>query len=172
MKRYSWTRPVTLFLLVVMLMSLGTPAYAAAPRTQSFTVYEVNDKICDFPVAFGGEGVMRIFDINTADFTYTLHLTIWYENLNTGERIYSLNVNRQQLWFNNDGTYFDVGVGIWSMFHLPGQGNVMADVGKMIVTGPVDSGTQYEILYHNGLESATDPANGNFILAVCDVLGG
>lgn len=171
MKRYPVSRWVAMFLLVSMMLSFALPAYAAQPRTQTITIYEVNDRICDFPVAFGGEGVMRIFDLNTADFTYSLHLTIWYENLNTGERIYSLNVNRQQLWYNNDGTYFDVGVGLWAMFHLPGQGNVMPDVGKIIISGPMDPGTQYDIIYHNGLQSPGDPENGNFMMGVCDVLG-
>jgi hypothetical protein len=151
-----------------MLALNGTPAYAGAPKTQSFSVREVNTTLCAFPVEFGGEGVMRIFDSNRADFTYNLHLTIWYENLNTGERIYSVNVNRQQLWYQNDGTYIDIGVGIWALFHLPGEGHGMIDVGKIIITGPINPGTVYDVLYHNG---AFDPSNGNFMLGVCDVLG-
>ncbi|MEZ4713719.1 MAG: hypothetical protein R3A44_41410 [Caldilineaceae bacterium] len=171
MKRYSMRRLVTIFLSAVVTLTLAMPAYADAPRTQTVSIYEVNDRICDFPVAFGAEGVMRIFDLNKADLTYTLNLTIWYENVNTGERIYSQNVNRQQLWYDNDGNYFAIGVGLWAMFHLPKQGNVMPDVGKIIFTGPLDPGTQYDILYHNGLQSPGDPANGNFMMGVCEVLG-
>lgn len=168
MKRYTLNRLGTLVLLTVLLVSMSTPAFAAQPVTKSFSVREVNTTLCDFPVEFGGEGVMRIFNIDRADFTYTLHLTIWYENLNTHERIYSVNVNRQQLWYNNDGTYVDIGVGIWALFHLPSEGHGMVDVGKMIITGPIVPGTTYELIYHNGV---FDPSNGNFMTGVCEVLG-
>ena len=33
------------------MVSLGTPAYAAQPRTQTCTVYEVSNTFCAFPVA-------------------------------------------------------------------------------------------------------------------------
>lgn len=166
MKWLSLSRMITLFLVGLLVMVSGAPVRAAAPVTSHFSVTEVNTTLCNFPVEFRGEGVMRVFDNPTADFTYTLHLTIWYENLNTGARIYSLNVNRQQLWVQNDGTYIDIGVGVWALFHLPGQGHGLVDVGKMIITGPT-SGGPYTLIYHNGV---FDPSNGNFMLGVCDVL--
>lgn len=125
--------------LTMLLLSVSV-AFAAPPQeipvNQDITV-PAEGTGCGFSVAWHMEGSIKTMDPNNELASRVIKLDGTLTNLNTGTTLSLMMRDPEQMIENPDGSMTEVTHGV-SIVSVPGEGPVARDMGKMVVTYPVD----------------------------------
>ncbi len=153
-------------------MLVGTPAFAQPPTTETIDVdlTFVNEELsaaCGFDIVHHVEGQLKVFEYanahNRVDLKIGIHVHGSFTNAATGESVPYVHASTDTYTLHADGSETYVRAGLSGMLTVQGQGQMTADVGRIVLIFPADGG-EPTVAFEAGIHDFGP------LPALCDVL--